>query len=88
MWDQQIRDSDIFMVLGTEAYFQDAICTCQVQYAKDLGKDFFILLKEGVELPDKFLEGVKNFKIEKWEQGEDLVAATNRLLLEYERGEK
>jgi hypothetical protein len=79
-WYEGVRDSEIFLVIGTESYFEDAICFCQAEIAKELNKPFRILLKNGVEIPPDFLNGVKDFAIERWNTKKDLYPATLKLL--------
>ena len=67
-----IKDSKIFLVLGTKNYVNDYMTNKspepvkeQVEYAKKLNKPFVVLLDKGVELPEGFLTGVKDCRIEK-----------------------
>lgn len=53
-----IEKTDIFIVIGSEEYFMDAMCIAQSEYAKTLKKPFFIALQKGVEIPDFFLENI------------------------------
>ena len=78
-WDEGIKNSEFFLIIGTESYFQDAVCYCQAEYAKQIKKPFRILLKEGVDLPFDFLKGVKDYKIAKWNSKKDIGIAFGKL---------
>lgn len=79
-WDAKIRASKNFLILADEGYFEDAVCACQAQYAKDLKKPFLILLKRGVKIPDGFLDGIDNYQIEEWESVKDIFSLITKIL--------
>ena len=56
-----IRSSKIFLVLGTQNYFDD-IPKQEVMLAKGLKKPFRVVLDVGVKVPDWFREGVEDYK--------------------------
>ena len=80
-WADGIRNSNIFMVVGTRKYFEDAVCFCQAELAKELNKPFRILLERGIEIPSDFLEGISDLKIVEWSgTSYGLSKAINQLL--------
>ena len=78
--EQQIRSSEVFLVLATEVFFKDALTYVQVEIAKRYNKPFRVLLQRGTQVPDDFLEGVSDVVIEEWSTGEELKAASTKLL--------
>jgi len=62
-----IQNSSIFLVIGTNNYFEDYTnggrMRHMVEFAKSLGKPFRIILDDGVVIPKDFEEGVKDYKV-------------------------
>ena len=56
-----IENSRIFMVVGTQNYFDD-IPMEMVRYAKSLNKPFRVFVDQGVTVPEHFREGVDDYK--------------------------
>ena len=81
-WQIGIKESHIFLVIGTRHAFEDAICFAQAEYAKSLGKPFRILLKMGTEIPKDYLKGVTDYKIEEFHSIDDIKRAAKKLLTE------
>lgn len=79
-WNRKIRESHIFLVIGVKEYFEDAICLCQTELAKELKNPFGILLKKGISLPPGFLDDIEKYELETWETLEELRSATERIL--------
>ena len=79
-WQKGIKESHIFLVIGTPNAFEDAICFVQAEYAKSLNKPFRILLKMGTEIPEDYLKGVTDCKIEEFHSIDDIKRAAMKLL--------
>ncbi len=79
-WDKAIRESKVFFILGTESYFNDARCYCQVDYAREERKPFRVALRRGVEIPPGYFDGVEDIRIEEWSDQTELLACSARLL--------
>jgi hypothetical protein len=71
-WEANLRDSHVYLVVGTTDYFEDALCFEQSWFAKKHNKPFVILLKDGVEIP-KGYPMTPDPKILTWETTEDLL---------------
>ncbi|KKL94711.1 hypothetical protein LCGC14_1861920 [marine sediment metagenome] len=82
-WADNIEESDIFLVLGTEDYFKDATCLMQTKHAAELGKTFLVALQKDVAIPLGYFEGVKSIRIFKWEDKKELFDITEKIIAEY-----
>lgn len=71
-WADGIEKSDLFVVLGTERYFKDVNCFMQVKHARELGKTFLVALEKNVFIPPGYFDGVKDIRILKWKDKEEL----------------
>ena len=71
-WADSIEQSDLFVVIGTERYFKDVNCFMQTKHARELGKAFLVALQRGVSIPPGYFEGVKDIRILKWKDKEEL----------------
>jgi hypothetical protein len=69
---QKISKAETFLVLGTEAFYNDALCYAQVEIAKDCKKPFYILQKKGVPIPENFLDEIGKYEIYYWSDKEEL----------------
>ena len=75
--EENIKKSDYFIVLLTEAYLNDALCTVQYELANQYKRHFVILAKPNVKIPPEFLKGIKGgYKIIRFE---DMRKAKRRL---------
>lgn len=67
---QGIKNSDVFLVFGTKAYFDDYInegpVKKQVLYAKYLRKPFRVIKDIGVVIPEGFDDEVEDFKVKEY----------------------
>lgn len=69
-WRKGLRDSAVYLVLGTPDYFKDSVGFDQSCYAKELNKPFVVLLKGVTEIPKGYPMS-PNPTILRWDTDED-----------------
>lgn len=78
--EQNIKNSDFFVVFYTQDYFNSALCTVQFEIANSYKKHFVILLKDGIKIDNQFLNSIKGgYKIFKYKKMKKI----RRKLLKY-----
>jgi len=65
-WRRGIEQSRLFVALITSHYLRDATCLAQAAYAKQLGKPFRLLVLPGTQVPEDFLDGVRDLQMAVW----------------------
>ena len=50
-WKQQLKKSEVYVLVITENFFTEVDCFDQASYAKELGLPFRIAMLEGMEIP-------------------------------------
>lgn len=58
-FEENIKNSNYFVVLLTEAYLNDALCAVQTEIANHHEKHFVILAKPNIKIPAEFLKNIK-----------------------------
>lgn len=70
--EKGIDDSQSFLAFVTKDMIGDEQCLYEWNYAKNKGKDFVLIIKKGVVIPEELLKGVKVVYQKVFDNGEDL----------------
>ena len=79
-WRQELERSDVFMALASPAWLQQPRLREHLDYARQLGKPFRILLLPSTVLPEGIFAGVDDLEIHRWTTPEDAYAYVQRVL--------
>lgn len=72
-WSNEIKNSKIFCAfIDNEGYFDNAICYCQKEIAKDMNKPFFVIIKRGIMIPDDYFDGIDDIEVIKFDSEDEL----------------
>lgn len=67
-----IQKTDSFIVdIRDSIFFNNAKCMLQAEIAKEFDKEFNIILKKGVLIPQDYLVGIKKYRIFEWQTEEE-----------------